>query len=55
MAVIADYMDGNCHIVIHNDYMKGTPEDAEEIKRRLAEIYFKYRSSESEDLTKPEK
>jgi len=55
VAVIADYMDGECHIVIHDDCIVKTQEEVEEIKRRMAEIYYGYRRKEIEERMKKEK
>ena len=52
MAIIADYMDGNCHIVIHDDCLVKDPEEIEKIKRRMAEIYYSRRLKDLEERRK---
>lgn len=54
MAIIAEYMDGDCRIVIHDDFIAKTSEEVEEIKRRMAEIFYGYRRRELEERRKLE-
>lgn len=49
MAVIKDYVDGECRVIIHDDCVVKTKEEAEEIKRTLAAIYVEYRRKEFEE------
>lgn len=47
MAIVDDYMDGNCRIIIHDDYVAKTPKEQEKILKNLAETYVKYRLREA--------
>jgi len=42
MAVVADYMDGNCRIVICDDYCVKTQEEKDKILKRVADIYVRH-------------
>lgn len=55
MAIIADYMDGECRIVIYDDCIVKTQEEVEEIKRRIAENYVYYRLKDLEAKQAAEK
>jgi len=55
MAIIADYWIGECHVIIHDDYIVKDPEEIEKIKKRMAEIYYTYRLKELEERSKQEK
>jgi len=55
VAIIADYMSGDCRIVIHDDYVVKTREEYEEIKRRMSEIYYFHRRKEIEERRKLER
>ncbi len=37
MAVIKDYMQGACHIIVHDDYIR-PPEEVERIIDRVSEL-----------------
>lgn len=37
MAVVKDYMNGSCHILVHDDYIK-PPDEVKEIINRVSEI-----------------
>jgi hypothetical protein len=42
MAVVKDYMDGNCRIVIYDDYCVKTQKEVDEIIATVARIYRRY-------------
>ncbi|HBR31923.1 MAG TPA: hypothetical protein DD733_07555 [Clostridiales bacterium] len=41
MAVAADYMDGNTHIIIRDDYCVKTKEEVDKVLDRISEIYVR--------------
>lgn len=43
MAVVKDYMDGNCRIVIHDDCCITDPDEVKKILDSIAEIYVRSR------------
>jgi len=42
MAVVKDYMDGNCRIVIYDDHCVKTQKEVDEILENVARIYRRY-------------
>lgn len=38
MAVIQDYYNGSCHIVVHDDYIIQDPEEVQKIVDRISQV-----------------
>lgn len=55
MAVVADYMDGNCRIIIKDDYAVKTEEEKQKILKNMAEIYVKHRLREAAEAAEKNK
>lgn len=51
MAVVMEYMSGNCKITVMDDYMVKTKEETQQILDNMAKICMKYRLRDRDNMT----